>query len=84
MPDRDVAYFMLRLMLSALLAAAAFSTLQMTWTGRLAHRPWRLSCVGGILVAAACILSTYDAIENILLRPNGCSWGVGCGCSSLI
>jgi hypothetical protein len=33
MPDRDVAYFMLRLMLSALLAAAAFSTLQMTWTG---------------------------------------------------
>ena len=69
-PIDDTAYFALRLVLSGLVAAATAICLRFAWQGRRDHRPWRLAGAGGVLLAAAGTLSTYDAIDNVLLRPD--------------
>ena len=69
-PIGDIIYFAFRLVLSGLVAAAAAICLRFAWQACRDHRPWRLAGAGGVLLAAACALSTYDAIDNVLLRPH--------------
>ena len=69
-PVGDIAYFALRLALSGLVAVAMARCLQFAWHARRDHRPWRSAGAGGVLLAAAGILSAYDAIDNVLLRPH--------------
>jgi diguanylate cyclase (GGDEF)-like protein len=66
----DIAYFALRLVLSGLVVAATASCLRFAWQARREHWPWRLAGGGGALLAAAGALSTYDAIDNVLVRPH--------------
>ena len=78
-PIDDIAYFALRLVLSGLVAAATAICLRFAWQARRDHWPWRLAGAGGVLLAAAGTLSTYDAIDNVLLpagRP-GDPWRAG-------
>ncbi len=70
LPIDDIAYFALRLVLSGLVAAATAICLRFAWQARRDHWPWRLAGAGGVLLAAAGTLSTYDAIDNVLLRPD--------------
>ena len=70
LPVGDIAYFALRLALSGLVAAAMARCLQFAWHAHRDHRPWRSAGAGGVLLAAAGILSAYDAIDNVLLRPH--------------
>ena len=69
-PIGDIVYFALRLGLSGLVAAAAAICSRFAWQARRDHWPWRLAGAGGALLAAAGALSTYDAIDNVLLRPH--------------
>jgi diguanylate cyclase (GGDEF)-like protein len=70
LPVGDIAYFILRLVLSGLAAAAAVASFHYA---RDAHRDgteWRLAGGGCVLLTAAGFLSAYDAIDNVLLRPH--------------
>jgi diguanylate cyclase (GGDEF)-like protein len=69
-PIGDIVYFALRLGLSGLVVAAAAICSRFAWQARRDHWPWRLAGAGGALLAAAGALSTYDAIDNVLLRPH--------------
>lgn len=69
MPASEIVYFFLRLVLSALVGVAAWRSLRVAWAARRAHRPWYVAGAGGTLLVAASALSTYDAIDNLLLRP---------------
>ncbi len=69
MPISDTIYFTIRLVISAAVLLAAQSS------GRVARgqydlgRPWYVAATGAALLLAAGSLSTWDAIDNIVLRP---------------
>ncbi len=69
MPASDYVYFSLRLVLSALVALAAWRSLSVALAARHSHRRYYIAGAGGSLLLAASALSTYDAIDNLLLRP---------------
>jgi diguanylate cyclase (GGDEF)-like protein len=69
-PIGDIAYFALRVALSGLVVAATASCLRFAWQVHQKHSPWRLAGAGCVLLSAAAVLSVYDAIDNVLLRPH--------------
>jgi len=70
LPAGDIAYFSLRLVLSILAAAAAAASLRYALEVRRDRQEWRLAAGGCVLLIAVGILSAYDAIDNVLLRPH--------------
>jgi diguanylate cyclase (GGDEF)-like protein len=69
MPASDAVYFSLRLALSALVAVAAWRCFSVAWAPRRADRRHNVLGAGATLLLAASVLSTYEAIDNLLLRP---------------
>jgi diguanylate cyclase (GGDEF)-like protein len=70
LPAGDIAYFTVRLVLSGLVATAVAATLRYAWTARHEHARRHLAGIGCVLLAAAGLLSAYDAVDNALLRPH--------------
>jgi diguanylate cyclase (GGDEF)-like protein len=70
LPAGDTAYFTVRLVLSGLVAIAVAASLRYAWMARHEHARRRLAGIGCALLAAAGILSAYDAVDNALLRPH--------------
>ena len=66
----DFAYLVLRLAVSGLAAVAVAVSLRYAWSARRDHARRRLAGAGCVLLAAAGILSAYDAVDNALLRPH--------------
>jgi diguanylate cyclase (GGDEF)-like protein len=66
----ELVYFGLRLVLSGFAAAATATALRYAWRAY-RHDGISLLPIGGTLIlAAATALSTYDAIDNFVLRPS--------------
>jgi Diguanylate cyclase, GGDEF domain len=70
LPVGDIAYLILRLVLSGLAAAAATASLHYARDAHCDGTEWRLAGGGCVLLTAAGFLSAYDAVDNVLLRPH--------------
>ncbi len=70
LPAGDIAYFILRIALSSLTAAAAARSLVFAWEAYHTGWPWRVACGGGGLLVAGALMSAIDAVDNVLLRPH--------------
>lgn len=68
-PVTDLVYFGSRLALSFVAAVAAAMSFRYARRRRGVSNDWLLPASGGVLLSAATILSTYDAIDNMVLRP---------------
>jgi diguanylate cyclase (GGDEF)-like protein len=66
----DLLYFGLRLVLSGFAAAATWTVFRFVWRGNRLGGTLGLPIGGGLLLLAATALSTFDAIDNFILRPN--------------
>jgi diguanylate cyclase (GGDEF)-like protein len=69
MPISDAVYFIIRLVVSASVLLAAQSSLRVARRQYDLGRPWHIAATGAALLLTAGALSTFDAIDNILLRP---------------
>ena len=70
MPFPDLLYFALRAALCGVTAVIAVAGLRHSLRCSRSDRPWVLPAVGAFLLGAAAALSAYDAIDNVLLRPD--------------
>lgn len=70
LPAGDIAYFILRLVLSGLAAVAAAASFRYAQDASRGRREWRLAGGGCVLLTAVGYLSAYDAVDNVLLRPH--------------
>jgi diguanylate cyclase (GGDEF)-like protein len=70
LPAGDFAYLVLRLVVSGLAVVAVAASLQYARSAQCSHARPRLAAVGCVLLAAAGILSAYDAVDNAFLRPH--------------
>ncbi len=68
MPISDAIYLTIRLALSGSVLLAALSSLRVARGQYDLGRPWHVAATGGALLLAACALSTWDAMDNIILR----------------
>jgi diguanylate cyclase (GGDEF)-like protein len=66
----DLLYFGLRLVLSGFVAAAAWTAFRFASRGNRIDGSLGVAIGGGLLLLAATALSTFDAIDNYILRPN--------------
>ena len=70
MPYLDFLYFALRAVLCGITAVIAVVGLCHCLRCYRSGRPWILPAVGACLLGAAAVLSAYDGIDNVLLRPD--------------
>jgi diguanylate cyclase (GGDEF)-like protein len=68
-PISDAIYCILRLVISASVLLAARSSLLVARGQHDLGRPWHVAATGAILLLIAGALSTWDAIDNAILRP---------------
>jgi diguanylate cyclase (GGDEF)-like protein len=69
MPISDAIYFILRLLISAAVLLAAVSSLRVARAQQVLARPWHVAATGAALLLIAGTLSTWDAIDSIILHP---------------
>jgi hypothetical protein len=69
-PVPDLLYFLLRAALCGVTAVVAAAGLRHSSHCRRTGHPWVLPTIGSCLLGAASVLSAYDAIDNVVLRPD--------------
>jgi diguanylate cyclase (GGDEF)-like protein len=66
----DLLYFGLRLVLSGFVVAATWTALRFAWRSNRINRSVGIAIGGSLLLLSATALSTFDAIDNYILRSN--------------
>ena len=70
LPLPDLLYLGLRVLLAGVTAGVATMCLRYVLKSRRNGQAWALPAVGCFLLGAAATLSAYDAVDNVVLRPN--------------
>jgi diguanylate cyclase (GGDEF)-like protein len=69
-PLQDLLYFGLRIALSGITAWVALIAWRYAILSRRNAQAWRIPTAGALLLCTASVLSAYDAIDNVIVRPD--------------